>query len=89
VEHSGLCILDFDQYPSKKKMAEERQRLFDDPHVMMEFTSPSGNGLKAVIRIPKSDMVEHKRRFNAFGRYFQSEYFDTKNSNVSRVCFES
>jgi hypothetical protein len=70
-------------------MAEERQRLIDDPHVMMVFTSPSGNGLKAVIRIPKSDKVEHKRRFNAFGRYFQSEYFDTKNSNVSRVCFES
>lgn len=89
VEHSGLCILDFDQYPSKKKMAEERQRLIDDAHVMMVFTSPSGNGLKAVIRIPKSDKVEHKRRFNAFGRYFQSEYFDTKNSNVSRVCFES
>jgi hypothetical protein len=89
VEHSGLCILDFDQYPNAKVMDTERKRLIDDPHVMMVFTSPSGNGLKAVIRIPKCDKVEHKRRFNAFGKYFQSEYFDQKNSNVSRVCFES
>lgn len=89
VEHSGLCILDFDQYPTKKLMMEERKRLIADRHVMMVFTSPSGNGLKAVIRIPKSDKVEHKRRFTAFGKYFQSEYFDSKNSNVSRVCFES
>lgn len=89
IEHSGLCILDFDQYPSKKVMDAERKRLIDDKHVLMVFTSPGGNGLKAVIRIPKSDKTEHKRRFQAFGRYFQSEYFDQKNSNVSRVCFES
>ena len=45
VEHSGLCVLDFDQYPSKTKMNEERARLIDDVHVMMVFTSPGGNGL--------------------------------------------
>jgi len=89
IEHSGLCVLDFDQYPTKKHMDVERKRLMDDKHVMMVFTSPGGNGLKALIRIPKSDKLEHKRRFTAFGKYFQSDYFDTKNSNVSRVCFES
>jgi hypothetical protein len=89
VEHSGLCVLDFDQYPSKEVMEAERARLIDDKHVMMVFTSPGGNGLKAVISIPKSDKLEHKRRFTAFGKYFQSDYFDVKNSNVSRVCFES
>jgi hypothetical protein len=55
----------------------------------MVFTSPSGNGLKALIRIPKSTKLEHKRRFNAFRKYFVSDYFDEKNCNVSRVCFES
>jgi hypothetical protein len=89
VEHSGLCVLDFDQYPTKEAMDAERARLIDDKHVMMVFTSPGGNGLKAVISIPKSDKLEHKRRFTAFGKYFQSDYFDVKNSNVSRVCFES
>ena len=89
VSHSGLCILDFDKYPNEKVQQEERKRLMECPYVYMLFTSPSGNGLKVVIRIPESDKFEHKRRFKAFEQYIQSDYFDTANSNVSRVCFES
>lgn len=88
-EHSGCCILDFDKYPNDEVMNIERERLMNDKHVLMVFTSPSGNGLKALIRIPKSSKLEHKRRFNAFRKYFESDYFDEKNCNVSRVCFES
>jgi hypothetical protein len=88
-EHSGCCILDFDKYPNDEVMNLERERLINDKHVLMVFTSPSGNGLKALIRIPKSSKLEHKRRFNAFRKYFESDYFDEKNCNVSRVCFES
>lgn len=88
-EHSGCCILDFDKYPNEEVMNLERERLINDKHVLMVFTSPSGNGLKALIRIPKSSKIEHKRRFNAFRKYFESDYFDEKNCNVSRVCFES
>lgn len=88
-EHSGCCILDFDKYPNEETMNLERERLINDKHVLMVFTSPSGNGLKALIRIPKSNKSEHKRRFNAFRKYFESDYFDEKNCNVSRVCFES
>jgi hypothetical protein len=31
VEHSGLCVLDFDDYPDDKTMKEERQRLENCP----------------------------------------------------------
>ncbi len=55
----------------------------------MMFTSPSGNGLKVVIRTPESNKFEHKRRFEAYKEYINSDYFDVANSNVSRVCFES
>lgn len=89
IEHSGLCILDFDKYPDTKTMNKDRKKLKECTYVYMMFTSPSGNGLKAVIRIPQSDKYEHKRRFGAFAEYFQSEYFDSANSNISRVCFES
>ncbi|MEX0596268.1 MAG: BT4734/BF3469 family protein, partial [Candidatus Paceibacterota bacterium] len=89
IEHSEMCILDFDGYPSDEIMNKERQRLIDDPYVIIVFTSPGGNGLKAVIRIPSSTAVEHKRRFIAYSEYFKSEYFDIKNQDVSRVCFES
>ena len=89
IEHSGLCILDFDKYPDTDIMQVERERLQSCPFVYMVFTSPSGLGLKAVIRIPASDKYEHKRRFGAFQEYFQSDYFDQANCNISRVCFES
>jgi hypothetical protein len=89
IEHSGLCILDFDKYPSIEIMNQERSKLISDKYTLMVFTSPSGEGLKALIKIPKSDKLEHKRRFNAFKNYIQSDYFDDKNINISRVCFES
>jgi hypothetical protein len=89
IQHSGLCVLDFDKYPDAKTLKAERKRLMDCPYVYMMFTSPSGNGLKVVIRTPESDKFEHKRRFEAYKEYINSDYFDVANSNVSRVCFES
>jgi hypothetical protein len=89
IEHSGCCILDFDKYPNVEEMQKERERLIKDKYTLMVFTSPSGIGLKALIRIPKCDKLEHKRRFNAYKNYINSDYFDIKNINVSRVCFES
>jgi len=89
IQHSGLCVLDFDKYPDAKTLNKERKRLMNCPYVYMLFTSPSGNGLKVVIRVPESDKFEHKRRFEAYKEYINSDYFDSANSNVSRVCFES
>ena len=30
IEHSGLCVFDFDKYPNPEKMEEEKQRLIKD-----------------------------------------------------------
>ncbi|RZJ89012.1 MAG: hypothetical protein EOO20_12075 [Chryseobacterium sp.] len=89
LEHSGCCVLDYDKYPTPDDLEDEWLRLQADPYTLLLFKSPSGNGIKQVIRIPKSTKEEHKRRFNAYGTYIQSKFFDTKNCNVSRVCFES
>lgn len=89
IEHSGLCILDFDNYESEEAKQQEREKLMQCEFVFAVFESPSGNGLKALIKIPKCDKETHKRYFKSFGEYIDSDYFDFKNSNVSRVCFES
>ena len=89
IQHSGLCVLDFDDYPDEQTMNEERQNLIKCPFVYLLFTSPGGKGLKVVIKIPKSTKDEHKRRFQAFQKFFNSDYFDPTSCNVSRVCFES
>ena len=87
-EHSGFICLDFDGYTSKKDMKEERTRLTKDRYVYSVFTSPSGNGLKALVRIPQ-DIDNHISYFNALEKHFNSEHFDKTCKNVSRVCYES
>jgi len=89
VEHSGMMITDFDKYPDEKTMMSELKKLKKNKHFISLFISPSGNGIKGVVKIPKCDKIEHPKYFAAFQEKFQFNYFDIANSNVDRVCFES
>ncbi len=51
--HSGLMCFDFDNYPSKEELEKQREILKQNKHVVLLFTSPSGNGLKAVVKVSK------------------------------------
>lgn len=86
--HSGYICLDFDGYKTKKEMNEFRDYLTSDAYVMAVFVSPSGLGLKVIVKIPK-DSENHKRYFDALKDYFNTDNFDTTSKNISRVCYES
>ena len=88
IEHSGFICLDFDGYKTKKDMTSEKERLSKDKYVYSVFVSPSGNGLKAIVKIPK-EPENHKNYFISLERYFNSDYFDKTSKNISRVCYES
>ena len=88
LEHSGLICLDFDGYKKKKDMLDFKDALSSDEYVMSAFISPSGNGLKVIIKVP-AETENHKRYFDALGEYFDSSEFDISTKNVSRVCYES
>lgn len=88
VEHSGIICLDFDGYKKQKELLQEKETLSKDKHVMSVFISPSGNGLKALVKIPK-DEENHVSYFNSLEKHFNSEYFDKTSKNISRVCYES
>ena len=87
-EHSGLICLDFDGYANKKEMLIEKSKLIKDKHVFSAFISPSGLGLKVLIKIPK-DISNHKNYFKALQTHFNNPHFDITTKNVSRVCYES
>jgi hypothetical protein len=87
-EHSGLICLDFDDYDSRKDLIADKKILIQDRHVMAVFISPSGMGLKALIRIPR-DPDNHRLYFNALAEYFNNSHFDRTSKNISRVCYES
>jgi hypothetical protein len=88
-KHSGLMIADFDDFENEEILIKWRNILINDKYVYMLFRSPSGNGLKAVIRIPASTKEEHSQRHEAYDNYINCDYFDKSNRNVSRVCYES
>lgn len=89
VKHSGLCVVDFDKYPDTKTMLSHLELLKENPYFITLFISPSGKGIKGVIRIPESIKQTHPRYFKAFQKKYEYEYFDISNSNIDRVCFES
>ena len=88
IVHSGIICLDFDGYPTKKAMLEDKELFMSDAYTHAVFISPSGNGLKVLVKIP-ADAENHKRYFEALNQHFNSEYFDVTSKNVSRVCYES
>jgi hypothetical protein len=89
VSHSGLMVVDFDKYPDEATMVAQMELLRKNPHFISLFISPSGKGIKGVVRIPEATKATHPKFFKAFQKQFNYDYFDIANSNVDRVCFES
>jgi hypothetical protein len=88
VQHSGLLCIDLDDYESVKKMNKAKDDLAKSKYTYAVFVSPSGNGLKLLVRIP-ADAQNHKNYFNSLEKHVNSPHFDTTSKNVSRVCYES
>ena len=86
--HSGLICLDFDGYTSNKELLQEKERLSKNKFIYSVFVSPSGLGLKALVKIP-TDVENHKGYFLALQKHFDSPNFDKTSKNISRVCYES
>lgn len=88
IEHSGLICLDFDKYPNKETLKNDRDKLIKDKYTFALFTSPSGNGLKVIVKIPK-EIENHRFYFDALENYYKSDYFDKSTKDLARVCYES
>ena len=87
-EHSGLLCLDFDGYATTKEMLSDKEKLTKNKHIYSVFVSPSGKGLKALVRIP-ADPENHVNYFVSMQNNLNSTYFDKTCKNISRVCYES
>ena len=82
IDHSGYLILDFDNVEFPQHVKEET---FKHPFVKAAWISPSGKGVKALVRV--ADGKKHKEHFYALEETFNN--LDKSGKNVSRVCYES
>jgi len=90
IEHSGLLQIDVDKVGADK-VSNLRDRIGDDKHILAAWISPSGDGVKAIIRIPAS-VSGHKPAFAAAVDYMRESFgvqIDEKCSDVGRLCFVS
>lgn len=83
--HSGLVAIDFDHLG--EKLIEFKERIIQDKYTYIAFTSPSGDGLKLIVKIPDS-VTTHKLSCAALFDYYSHETLD-KFEDLSRVCYES
>jgi hypothetical protein len=77
IRHSGYICLDFDG-------VDNREELAADEFIYACWVSPSGNGVKALVRIPGDD---HYGSYLALEKRYPK--LDRSCKDVSRVCYES
>lgn len=90
IEHSGLLQIDVDKVGADE-VADLRDRLGEDRHILAAWISPSGDGVKAIMRIPAS-VAGHKAAFAAAVDYMRESFgiqIDPNCSDVGRLCFVS
>ena len=90
IKHSSLITIDFDHLPN---VNEVKKQLLEDAYFETEllFTSPSGDGLKWIIKIDLSKAT-HQEFFKAVANYLQQTYnleVDQSGKDISRACFLS
>ena len=86
VEHSGFIPLDLDNLG--ERLDTTRGKLKTDERVQAFWRSPTGTGLKVLVRI-HPDRNTHHRSFEAAKKYFRGRY-DIEIDNcpdVARPCF--
>lgn len=86
VNHSGFIVIDIDHVNVEKL----KPLLSTDEHTYACWISPSGDGLKLLVRI--SHPERHRDHFNSLSNYFLKNYgvgIDSSGKNEARACFES
>lgn len=84
INHSGFACLDFDDVDDAVCL---RDSLQDNEYIYSAFVSPSGDGVKAIVKVPK-DIQDYKKYYEALCETFDTK-LDTKTKDISRVCYES
>jgi len=82
-EHSGFVVLDWDKL---ENLEEKKKQISEYQFIYALFISPSGNGLKGVVKIPK-EKDKHRDYYRGLMELFPE--LDATSINESRICFAS
>jgi hypothetical protein len=86
-EMSGLIVLDFDHV---ERLNEVRQDLENDITTYLLFISPSGDGLKVIVKHDLKDASKWQYLYQELEEYFANKYYlvtDKSGKDISRMCY--
>jgi len=89
-EYSGYVILDYDGLKSDE-ISSLKPKLCTDQHTHVCFISPSGTGLKVIVRT-SADRGQHEDAYNKVLGYYERQYgykIDSSGKDIARLCFYS
>ncbi|QDO95276.1 hypothetical protein FNB79_15285 [Formosa sediminum] len=78
IEHTGLLQIDIDDITNYDEVFNQVKQ---DEYTYVAFKSPSGNGIKVIVKINKSEET-HLEQFYAFEKYYKEEY----NITIDKAC---
>jgi hypothetical protein len=87
IQYKGIMAIDYDHIP-KKEIEALRVELNQNPYVYTVFTSPSGEGLKVLVRT-NATAETHKDTYLQWGKEFPNQYWDKNVHDFSRLMFLS
>jgi hypothetical protein len=85
--YNGLVIGDVDH---RDDAAVLRDSIAGDPYIVACFVSPSGSGIKILLRTDATDQVDHGAAWQTCRSYLAKTYgleLDASGSDVCRACF--
>ncbi|OXA82953.1 BT4734/BF3469 family protein, partial [Flavobacterium hercynium] len=88
--YNNLMVIDIDKI-AKNEIIILKKKLSADKYILALWISPSGFGLKGLIKID-SNINLHKEIFNHLNQYFIDQYnieIDKSGSDITRLCFSS
>lgn len=93
VYYNDIIIIDIDHL-SEETLPTVAKQLQQDEYVFAYWKSPSGQGLKGLVRVSKGDEkqldVHHRLAFRQLTDYFKTKYsidIDQSGSDYSRLCY--
>lgn len=87
-QYSQFACLDFDKFGTITDANAIKENISKDPCCFAAFISPSGVGVKAIIRT-KGDATKYESYYRAICKKYADVHLDSKTKDISRLCFES
>lgn len=92
IEYTGLMVLDIDKLESKLKVNEVFNNIVEINHTMLAFISPSGYGIKIIVRTNNVESNQHTYFYKKLVKHYEDILkvkLDSSTCDLSRLCFLS